>query len=154
MNKILKRFRIVDIDVFVYKIEHQVKFDLPDFSYDIKKSRLKNKWYYSIINNNTLVHASYLYDSVYLLRLLKRKGPVIGDCFTHKAYRGQSIYPYVINSIASENLSKGLKEIFIIVNQKNISSIKGIEKAGFSKFVAIKGSRWLWFYLKKQITHF
>ena len=69
-------------------------------------------------------------------------------------YRGRSIYPQVINKIAFETLNKGIEDVFIVVNNNNIPSIKGIERAGFSKFAAIKGRRWLWFYLKKQIVYF
>lgn len=154
IKKILKRFRIVDIDVIVYHMAHVVVFDMPHFPYQLEKSRIKNSWRYAIRANKTQVHVSYLYDSVYLLKLLNKKGPVIGDCLTHRGYRGQSIYPYVINTIASEALKADVKEIFIVVNKDNQSSIKGIEKAGFNPFATIIGTRWLWFYFKKQITYY
>lgn len=154
MKKLIKRFRIIHIDVFIYKMDDFIEYNAPSFKYQIEKSRKKNKWCYMIKEGNILVHASYLYDTVFLLKSLKKKGPIIGDCYTNKEYRGQSIYPQVINKIALETLIKGAEEVFIVVNQENIGSIKGIEKAGFSKFAAIKGTRWLWFYLKKQIIYF
>jgi RimJ/RimL family protein N-acetyltransferase len=135
-------------------MDHFMSYNVPNFKYQIDKSRKKNKWCYVIKEGNILVHASYLYDTVFLLKLLKKKGPVIGDCYTNKHYRGQSIYPHVINKIALETLKKGVEEVFIVVNPENMGSIKGIEKAGFNKFASIKGTRWLWFYLKKQVIYF
>ena len=154
MKKILKRFRIVHIDAFIYKMSHFIEYKAPNFKYQIEKSRKKNRWCYTIKEGNTLVHVSYLYDSVFLLKLLEKNGPVIGDCHTNRQFRGQSIYPKVINKIALETLREGFKEVFIVVNPENSSSIKGIEKAGFIKFASVKGTRWLWFYFKKQVVYF
>jgi RimJ/RimL family protein N-acetyltransferase len=154
MKKLIKRFRIIHIDAFIYKMDHFIDYNVSSFKYQIEKSRKKNKWCYTIKEGDTLVHTSYLYDSVFLLKLLKKNGPVIGDCYTNKQYRGQSIYPQVINKIAFETLKKGIQDVFIVVSPENISSIKGIEKAGFTKFASIKGTRWLWFYFKKQVIYF
>lgn len=154
IKKIIKKFRIIDIDVFIYNMDHFIDYSSPSFKYHIEKTRKKNKWCYTIKEENIVVHTSYLYDTVFLLKLVKKNGPVIGDCYTKTNYRGQSIYPQVINKIASETLKKGIQDVFIVVNQDNMSSIKGIEKAGFSKFASIKGTRWLWFYLKKQVIYF
>ena len=154
MRKILKKLRVIDIKVFIYKRSDVVELNMPKFTYQIEKKREKNKWRYTITDIKTLVHQSFLYDSIFLLKTINKKGPVIGDCFTNKKYRGQSIYPYMINTITNEALSEGIKEVFIVVNQDNISSIKGIEKAKFVKFVAISATRWLWFYRNRQITYF
>ena len=100
MKKIIRRFRTLQIDVLIYKMDHFVDFNIPEFKYTIEKIRTKNKWRYFIKDSDILVHVSYLYDSVFLLKSLKKKGPVIGDCYTNKLYRGKSIYPFVINTIA------------------------------------------------------
>ena len=154
MKKIIKRFHIVDINVFIYRRTDIVESSLPEFKYSIEKIREKNKWRYFIKDFNILAHESYLYDVIFLLRSINKKGPVIGNCFTNKEYRGQSIYPYVVNTITNDALNSGIKEVFIVVNQNNISSIKGIEKASFIKFAAIRATRWLLFYKNKQITYF
>lgn len=154
MKKLIKIIQVRHIDVIIYKMDYYIEFNALDFSYKIEKTRKKNKWCYTIKENNILVHTSYLFDKVFLLKLFKKKGPVIGDCYTNKLYRGQSIYPQVINKIALETLNKEIDEVFIVVDYDNVSSIKGIEKAGFSKFAAVKGKRWLWFYFKKQVIYF
>lgn len=153
MEKIIKSFKVKYINVYIYRMDRITETNVLSLNYQIDKTRIHKKWRYSIKELGSIIHVSYLYDSIFLLKLLNKKGPVIGDCFTKKQYRGQSIYPYVINSIALESIKKGGKEVFIVVNQDNLSSIKGIEKAGFNKFVTINATRWLWFYLKKRIKY-
>lgn len=154
MKKFLKKFRVTDINVFVYRRATIQDYDLPNFKYKLESYRENSKWRYIIKDKDKIIHRSYIYDAVFLLKVIQKKGPVIGDCITNKEYRGQSIYPYVINRITNEAIKSGEKEIFIIVNQDNISSIKGIEKASFIKFASIKAKRWLWIYRDKQITNF
>ena len=154
MKKFFQKSRIVNIDVFIYKMSVYKVFDIPKFEYVIDKKRHKNKWLYSIQDASKTVHKSYLFDSVYLLKSINKSGPVIGDCHTHKEYRGQAIYPFVINKIAKEVIETKGKEVYIVVDQNNLNSIKGIEKSGFSKLASIKAKRWLWFYLKRHILYF
>lgn len=151
MKKIFRKFHIINIDVFIYVMDDYLPLDVPNFKYEIVKKREKNKWFYSISEDDRIIHRSYLFDNVFLLKSINKNGPVIGNCFTDKEYRGQSIYPYVLNKIAKEVLINNTKEIFVIVNADNLSSIRGIEKAGFSILASIKAKRWLWFYLKRKI---
>lgn len=152
MKKLFRKFNIKAIEVFVYKMDYVKSLNVNDLSFKIDVQQINNdKKRYYIEDNGILVHDSFLYEKVYLLRLINKKGPVIGSCFTNIKYRGQSIYPYVINRIAVDELNSGKKEVFMIVDQDNISSIKGIEKAGFEKLVSIKTKRWLWFYFNKVI---
>jgi RimJ/RimL family protein N-acetyltransferase len=123
-------------------------------NYSIGKSNLsEGKTCYFIKDSGKVVHKSYLFSKVFLLKSIKKSGPVIGDCVTVKSHRGQSIYPYVINKIAKEVLEKDKKTVYIIVDKNNLSSIKGIEKAGFSKLASIVAKRWLWFYFKREIIY-
>ncbi|MGJ8593524.1 MAG: hypothetical protein ACSHXF_13315 [Aquaticitalea sp.] len=154
VKKLCRRLKITSIDVFIYKMEQYVIYDKSGFKYEINKKRLKKKWQYSIKDGEIFVHQSFLFDSVFLLKAVKKNGPVIGDCFTDNNYRGQSIYPIVINRIAKDELQNGTNEVFVVVNRNNISSIKGIEKAGFVIFASIKAKRWLWFYSEKYIEYF
>lgn len=152
MRKLLRKLRLVNIDVYVYTMSDHMVFYAPDFKYVIQKEKLKNKIRFYIRDCDILVHESYLYSKVFLLRSLGKKGYVIGDCKTNINYRGQSIYPYVINQIAKEVLNTYKEEVFVVVNKDNLNSIKGIEKAGFSKYASIYANRWLWFYTKRQVS--
>jgi RimJ/RimL family protein N-acetyltransferase len=153
-NRYLKYFKIVTIDVIVYRIAKENILPFPDLDFDIQTEILpKGSKKYFIKENEVLVHSSSLFNKLNILRLIQKKGPAIGDCFTNPDYRGKSIYPFVINFIAKELLEENrIKEVFIIVNRDNIKSIRGIEKAGFNKFYSIKATRWLYFYFNKNIV--
>ena len=83
---------------------------------------------YSFYAGTLLIHASYLYSRTFINYLFGYRGhSVIGGCFTLKGYRGKGLYPNMLQRIAQENS----KPIVIYVATPNLSSIKGIEKAGF-----------------------
>jgi hypothetical protein len=152
-NKYLKYLRIVTIDVIVYRIDKENIFSFPDLDFTIQIEILpKGKKIYFIKEKEVLIHSSFLFDKLNILRLIQKKGPAIGDCYTNPDYRGNSIYPFVISYISNETLLENkIKEVFIIVNNNNRSSIRGVEKAGFEKVAKIKAKRWLLFYFKKEI---
>lgn len=152
MKKILRRFKLVFIDVLVYHMQDYKSISIEN-EYKIEKSTDGHKICYFIKDNNKIVHKSFLIPKVYLMKSLNKKGPVIGDCVTVNSHRGQSIYPYVINKIAQDVINNDKTEVYVIVNSNNLSSIRGIEKAGFSKLASIVATRWLWFYFKRKITY-
>ena len=155
MKKVINLFKIRKINVFVYQMNSYQEFKI-DQEYTINKVQINNKKdKYFIKIENEILHVSYLFKNIFLLKLLDKKGPVIGDCRTAKKHRGKSLYPYTINRIAKKVLESNYKEVFIIVNQDNKNSIKGIEKAHFKKIAGIKSYRWLWLYFKLSIktTH-
>lgn len=153
MNKYLKYLKIISIDVLVYRMTETNLLILPDLEFKIQKSLLKGKTEYSITENRILVHRSFLYEKIHLLKLLQKKGPAIGNCYTNPECRGKSIYPFVINYIATELIKEDKnRQVFIIVNSDNVNSIRGIEKAGFEYYASIKAKRWLFFYFDKKIN--
>lgn len=153
MRKFSKLFKLKLIDVYVYRMQCREPFLYENFPYVVDKTKISsNRTRYYISKRDLTIHESYLYQRVFLLRLLKKSDPVIGNCYTDIRYRGQSIYPYVINYIANEVIEVIKKDVYIIVNSNNLSSIKGIEKAGFKKYAEIKAKRWLVWYHRKKIV--
>jgi len=154
IKKYLKYFRIVTIDVLVYSMSKEDILPFTDLGYAIQTKILSNgKRRYSIEENGVTVHSSFLFNKLNILRLLQKEGPAIGDCFTNPIYRGKSIYPFMISHISKELLVENKsKEVFIIVNNGNISSIRGIEKTGFKKITSIKTRRWLFFYFNTSFN--
>lgn len=84
--------------------------------------------------NGMIVGKNYTYEKKLLSRQLGyAQMPLIGGCSTVDAYRGQGIYPYMLTQILQwykDNTT--LPHIAIFVAPDNISSIKGIEKSGFT----------------------
>jgi hypothetical protein len=120
----------------------------PELDYTIQSEVVnENKKKYFIQIEDKIIHQSTLFKSIYLLQLIQKKGPTIGECFTNEEFKGKSIYPFVINYIAKDVIiNNNQKEVFIIVNSDNVSSIRGIEKAGFTIHTKIKANRFLFFH--------
>ena len=152
-KKYLKYLRIAKIDILVYRMTADDAVDLPEIGYQLKSENLESSVArYSISDGQTSIHTSFLYPTRRILSLLDKKGPVIGDCVTNPAFRGKSIYPYVINTVARDQIKSGVHEVFINVNPENASSIRGIEKAGFRFFAHIIAKRFLLFYYDVKIS--
>lgn len=95
---------------------------------------------YSYRYNGELVHTSYVIPKCYKFPFMSKWDYEIGPCFTHPKYRGKGIYPQMLKYICS---SIGTKKtvFYMIVDETNLSSIKGIEKAGFQRCGTIKVTR-------------
>ena len=140
------------IDLLIYRMKTDDIIDLPIIPFQIDKGNTKTgKTRFSITDKGVFVHESFLFTKLHVLRLFKKNGPAIGDCVTAVAYKGKSIYPFVINYIAKKALVENeTSEVFILVTPENLSSIRGIEKAGFKLYSKVKAKRFLLFYFKVQ----
>lgn len=90
---------------------------------------------YFVENNREIVHTSYVLGNCFKFRFMKKGDIEIGPCYTNKEHRGKGIYPEVLRKICSERNNQNTN-IYIFVEENNISSIRGIEKSGF-EFVGI-----------------
>ncbi len=156
LNKFRKKLQIIEIDVFIYRLTENDLAAFPDIGYTIQTETIsKNKIKYFIVEKGISIHNCFLFNKIYLLGLINKKGPVIGDCYTNPDYRGKSIYPFVISYIVNKMVfNENMKEVFIIISKSNLSSIAGVEKTGFKRYASITASRWLWFYFDKNIVIF
>lgn len=62
---------------------------------------------------------------------MPKKGIHIGPCRTVPEERGKGYYPYLLRQIINRDPTQ---DYYMIVNDNNLSSIKGVEKAGFRRF--------------------
>ena len=154
LSKFWKKLQIIEIDVFIYRITENDLTVFPDIGYTIQTETIsKNKIKYFIVEKGISIHNCFLFSNIYLLGLINKKGPVLGDGFTRPEYRGKSILPFVISYIVNKMVfDENMKEVFIIINTSNLSSIAGVEKTGFKRYASITASRWLWFYFDKNIV--
>jgi len=97
-----------------------------------------------VFSNDKMSHISWLFyppivrEQLIILKL-KPTEAHIATCYTNPAFRGMNIYPTVLQHILRYAAEKGTKRVYIASSPKNIASIRGIEKAGFSKITTIKG---------------
>ena len=62
----------------------------------------------------------------------KNKSYHIGPCETPVEYRGNGYYPYLLTYILNKDNGGESYDYYMIINEKNIKSIRGVEKAGFT----------------------
>jgi hypothetical protein len=144
MKKRIKKLFPVKIEALAYYLpkKPQVElmgqpFEIKIFTTDslsgIKKIDLKlnkSNSCYAVFINNELAHTTWLFKNKLLTNQLGEKNVfTVGDSLTNEKFRGKGIYPYVLRYISME----AERPVIIYVDESNISSIKGIEKAGFIK---------------------
>lgn len=156
INKITRLFKVKKIDVFIYYMDKRTLFENKNLDYKIEEVIIsQNKKSFFVIIDGEFAHKSILFKKLFLLKLINKNGPAIGDCVTSEKFKGKSIYPFVINHIAREEiLNNGKEEVFIIVNSDNYSSIRGIEKSGFTLHSKIIAQRFLIFHYNVDIKSY
>lgn len=91
---------------------------------------------YLAYNKSECVHRSWVRSGKQSVNLnwafkltIAKNEHYIHYCETAAKARGKNIYPHILCVIAQDYRNKG--RVFLTVNAKNITSIKGVEKAGF-----------------------
>lgn len=85
---------------------------------------------YDYIVNKTIVSKAVLISKVPLYKFLPSKGIHLCYCETIPEARGKGYYPQLLSFIQNDFRSD---DLYMVVDEKNISSIRGIEKAGFKR---------------------
>ena len=87
---------------------------------------------YCVYKDNELVHKSFVIKGKAKFPFLENTDIEIGPCWTDYKFRGKGYYPYVLYTIIKNELQDG-GIAYMIVDDKNISSLNGIKKVGFIK---------------------
>lgn len=118
---------------------------------DRRLSRRRECYWVSI--DGALAHWSWVHWKSRLLAAygFEPDAPLIGDCYTAAGYRGRGLYPQVLRHIANDLVSrKPGGRVFVLVAPENTASIRGIEKAGFTRIARLVGVRFLvWVFFKR-----
>lgn len=95
------------------------------------KTRKNSIFYIYRTRGQKIVHVSNSMPSQIHLPWLDEnaRGIEIGGCMTSNLARGQGIYPHVISQIIMRH--KNTMPFYMIVEEQNIASRKGVEKVGF-----------------------
>lgn len=154
LRDLFKKLRLRHIDVYIYKLpEYKLKEYTIDMSlYTVKIEKQKKHSCYCILERSKrVVHKSFIFENVHLLKLIGVHGHVIGGCVTSEKHRGQGLYPFMLNKIGRTYVEARNFDLYIIVDKTNLSSIRGIEKAGYILFKSVKARRLGVFYFDKHI---
>lgn len=93
--------------------------------------------FYCNDKENNLVHTSYVVHSRIKFPFIQKNGFEIGPCFTEEHFRGKGIYRNVLKKITSDKTFQGCS-FFMIVDDNNIPSKKGIVASGFEQVGFVK----------------
>lgn len=110
--------------------EHKGDFIIQLLWYVLSLS--KNVIIYIKDKKGNIIHMSQLTPKIFKFPFMQNNDLQVGTCWTIEEYRGQGIYPFVINYIVDNYLKSN--KIFMITRKDNYSSQKGIEKAGFKLY--------------------
>lgn len=73
--------------------------------------------------------------------------PMIGNCFTFPQHRGRGLYARLLISISDYLSAQGYRRVIITCAPDNFASVRGIQKAGFSRVSTLRTlvvfSRWI-----------
>lgn len=73
--------------------------------------------------------------------------PIICNCATLPEYRGQGVYPLLLEAACRHLAASGFTRVIITCAPDNLSSMRGIEKAGFRKVKTLHSlilfTRWI-----------
>ena len=118
--------------------------DEPSARQRIEKAFNQGAQVFLAFSKGDLVHVIWLYyhpgvrEQLVNVKL-KPDEAHIAAAYTSSEFRGQGIYPMILQYMVRYAISEGKKRIYIAAAPKNIASCKGIEKAGFSKVATIRG---------------
>ena len=107
----------------------------------------KAKIYYIAGNDGEIQHTSYVLPKCAKFPFMEKGSFEIGPCQTAEKFRGQGLYGKVLSYITSEETYKNAR-FYMIVEEQNKPSVRGIEKAGFVKSGTIKRTKYLKRYKK------
>lgn len=95
---------------------------------------------YYVQSGNDIVHTSYVIPACVKFPFMDRKDLEIGPCYTYPAFRGNGIYPKVLSEICRRKGNDTFL-FYMIVDEMNLPSIRGIEKAGFVRCGSVHKSK-------------
>lgn len=130
-----------DISVNKIKLNNPFLLFAKEEKFSVKEFLIRLRWcffsfgkaivYYCYSEEfNSVIHTSYVIPKCCKFPFMQRGDFQIGPCMTDSKARGRGIYPKVLNFIVNDlNFEK--REFYMIVNDNNPASVKGIKKAGF-----------------------
>lgn len=91
-------------------------------------------------SGNDIIHTSYVIPACAKFPFMDRNDLEIGPCYTYPAFRGKGIYPKVLSEICRRR-GNDTSSFYMIVDETNLPSIRGIEKAGFVRCGSVQKSK-------------
>lgn len=95
---------------------------------------------YLLVNeNNEIVSKAEVVSWIPIFSFMPKNGYHIGPCNTVPKERGKGYYPYLLSRIIDDAPTE---DYYMIVDESNTSSIRGVIKAGFEEIGRGLKNRW------------
>lgn len=155
-------FPLSDVEVFIPALsclflrgEHpSLKGVLSRFCLTVM-ARGRLRIFYLRSPDGRLAHTSCVVPKCFKFPFLEKGDFEIGPCLTYPPFRKQGLYVKVLRHIVrvvGKEMDR-MAHCYMFVNEDNTASIKGIERAGFSRIGIMEQSRWFKVYrLKRNYT--
>lgn len=88
-------------------------------------------WEYQILRGNNVLATAQVCPKLPIFPFINSRGIHIGPCKTIKEERGKGFYPLLLQYIIDEHPER---KYYMIIDENNISSQKGVEKVNFQLF--------------------
>lgn len=85
-----------------------------------------------VLDNKKIIHYTHVIPKFWKFKIMGKNDLELGPCWTDGGYRGQGIFPYVIQYVVC-TYKNDHNSFYMMVDSNNIASINGIEKSGFVK---------------------
>ena len=127
-----------DDELVVKKVKPRLFSSLHAFLWTIETVFFGSYVQYQLCRGGKIVSKADVVSWIPQFVFMPKCGIHIGPCYTMLDERGHGYYPYLLDIIVNDYLPK---ECYMIVSPTNISSIRGIEKAGFVPFALGRRTR-------------
>ena len=107
-------------------------------------------WEYQLLREGKVVSRAEVISWFPKFSFMPRQGIHIGPCRTETEERGRGYYPYLLSCIVGEQPES---EYYMIVNDTNLPSIRGVEKAGFRRFAEGRKTRLGRYIITKELNN-
>lgn len=113
-------------------------------------TRFRMRIFYVRAEDGGLAHKSCVIPHCFKFPFLGAGDYEIGPCLTYPAHRRKGLYVHVLRCILESEIGNSPESrttrYYMFVHENNLPSIKGIERAGFSRIGFATVSRWLKIY--------
>lgn len=132
----------------IIKVKPKLSASLHSFLWSIETLIGGTYLEYQLWRDNKIVSKAEVVSWIPQFPFMPKNGLHVGPCVTMKEERGRGYYPYLLSEIVADNATK---DCYMIVSPNNLSSIRGVEKAGFEPFATGLRTSLGQYVIKKQL---
>lgn len=148
INIIIRPFQVSDVNSLNEEYRHSrlVKAQIPECYVATTKENVTiyRQWLFTYESQEQVTD---YFGSIF--PTLAKNEAIIEGVFTHPDYRGLRIMSNAMSKILQQEHYKDLNRVIVFVEEKNISSLKGFYRIGFSPFILRQE---VWCFFRRKVS--